>query len=87
VPGLMLRCGLREAKDAPVGVSADDAAGAEDLDACITGDSGGVLVRLYINAVVYLLEEVDVRWYGWDRMVIDVEDTYSRTSLRLPGRT
>lgn len=39
IPGLVLRGGLGQSEGAPVGVAADYAAGPEDLDTRITGDS------------------------------------------------
>lgn len=41
IAGLVFRCGLGEAKDAPVGVAANNTAGAEDEGTGVAGDAGG----------------------------------------------
>jgi hypothetical protein len=41
IAGLVFRCGLGEAKDAPVGVAANNTAGAEDEGTGVAGDAEG----------------------------------------------
>lgn len=49
VSGLVFRGRLWESEGAPVCVASDYAAGAEDLEAGITGDSGLVLVTFWFG--------------------------------------
>lgn len=82
IPGLMLRGGPGQSEVAPVCVAADYAAGPEDLDTSVTGDS---VIRLANSVAFYRnIESTHDRRAGGEQRS---RETYSRTSWRLPGRT
>jgi hypothetical protein len=74
VSGLMLGCRFGKTKGTPIRVSADYATGVEDLEPNIARDSEDAIS-------VGQMDE----WRLCSRD--DGRTTYSRTSLRLPGRT
>lgn len=85
VPGLMLRSRLGQTEGSPVCVAADDAAGAEDLDSSVTGDSADGVSMIFVcfnySFTILKHDSSMLDRIGW------TGGTYSRTSLRLPGRT
>ena len=82
IPGLMFRGGPGQSKVAPIRVAADYAAGPEDLNTSVAGDS----IMGLANSVSFYRNTESTH----DRRAREEQrsrETYSRTSWRLPGRT